>query len=169
MKPSSTITWGKSTDMIAGICRFPRLPCPSTTLHVMLNLTSATSTGVYHTGTSALYVCSLLLWLTTINTTTTYVGVLLLLEKWWKRVVFGCSSSLLHCFSIAAAAAAAVGGAASFCTYSLQNFLFHFPFDEIYRRLIFFTLGRSVSAWIDYSTTKWNRQTRQHQGKRPTW
>ena len=32
----------------------------------------------------------------------------------------------------AAAAAAAVGGAASFCTYSLQNFLFHFPFDEIY-------------------------------------
>ena len=28
----------------------------------------------------------------------------------------------------------------------LQNFLFHFPFDEIYRRLFFFTLGRSVSA-----------------------
>ena len=26
------------------------------------------------------------------------------------------------------------------------NFLFHFPFDEIYRRLLFFTLGRSVSA-----------------------
>ena len=119
--------------MIAGICRFPRLPCPSTTLHVMLNLTSATSTGVYHTGTSALYVCSLLLWLTTNNTTTTYVGILLLLEKWWKRVVFGCSSSLLHCFSTAAAAAAAaaaVGGAASFCTYT--NILFHFPFDEIY-------------------------------------
>ena len=40
--------------------------------------------------------------------------------------------------------------------------------QPIYRRLIFFTLGRSVSAWIDYSTTKWNRQTRQHQGKRPT-
>ena len=33
----------------------------------------------------------------------------------------------------------------------------------------FFTLGRSVSAWIDYSTTKWNRQTRQQEGKRPTW
>ena len=51
----------------------------------------------------------------------------------------------------------------------LQIFLFHFPFDEIHRRLLSFTLGRSVSAWIDYSTTKWNRQTRQHQGKRPTW
>ena len=50
----------------------------------------------------------------------------------------------------------------------IQNFLFHFPFYEIYRRLLFFTLGRSVSAWIDYSTTIWNRQTRQHQGRRPT-
>ena len=53
----------------------------------------------------------------------------------------------------------------------IQNFLFHFPFDEIYRRLLFFTLSRAfcfrVSEWIDY-TTKWNRQTRQHQGKRPT-
>ena len=47
----------------------------------------------------------------------------------------------LHCFSTAAAAAAAVGGAASFCTYSLQNFLFHFPFDEIYRRLFFSLSG----------------------------
>ena len=28
----------------------------------------------------------------------------------------------------------------------IQNFLFHFPFDEIYRRLLVFTLGRSVSA-----------------------
>ena len=28
----------------------------------------------------------------------------------------------------------------------IQKFLFHFPFDEIYRRLLFFTLGRSVSA-----------------------
>ena len=36
----------------------------------------------------------------------------------------------------------------------IQNFLSHFPFDEIYRRLLFFTLGRSVSARIDYSTTK---------------
>ena len=27
--------------MIAGICTFPCLPCPSTKLHVMLNLTSA--------------------------------------------------------------------------------------------------------------------------------
>ena len=35
-----------------------------------------------------------------------------------------------------------------------QNFLFHFPFDEIYRRLLFFTVGRSVSALKDYSTTK---------------
>ena len=58
-KPSNK-TSGKSTDMIAGICTFPRWPCPSTTLHVMLNLTSATSTGgVCHT--AALYVCSLLL------------------------------------------------------------------------------------------------------------
>ena len=67
--------------------------------------------------------------------------------------------SFFFCFSTAAAAAAAAaasaaaaaaaaagGGAASFCTYSLQSFLFHFPFDEIYRRLLFFTLGRSVSA-----------------------
>ena len=28
----------------------------------------------------------------------------------------------------------------------IQHFLFHFPFDEMYRRLFFFTLGRSVSA-----------------------
>ena len=41
----------------------------------------------------------------------------------------------------------------------IQNSLFCFPFDEIYRRLLFFILGRYVSAWIDYSTTKWNRQT----------
>ena len=27
-----------------------------------------------------------------------------------------------------------------------QKILFHFPFDKIYRRLLFFTLGRSVSA-----------------------
>ena len=33
----------------------------------------------------------------------------------------------------------------------IQIFLFHFPFDEIYRRLLFFTLGRSVSASIDYT------------------
>ena len=50
----------------------------------------------------------------------------------------------------------------------IQNFLLHFPFDEIYRPPLVFTLGRSVSAWIDYSTFKWNRQTRQNQGKRPT-
>ena len=41
MKPSNTKTSGKTTDMIAGICTFPRLPCPSTKRHVMLNLTSA--------------------------------------------------------------------------------------------------------------------------------
>ena len=29
----------------------------------------------------------------------------------------------------------------------------------------FFTLGRSFYAWIDYSTTKWNRQTGQNQGR----
>ena len=66
-------------------------------------------------------------------------------EKGWSS---GTPVDVLHCFSTAAAAsaaaAAAVGGAASFCTYT--NFLFHFPFDEIYRRLLFFTLGRSVSA-----------------------
>ena len=48
------------------------------------------------------------------------------------------------------------------------KFSFHSPFDEIYRRLLFFTLGRSISAWIDY-TSKWNRQTQQHEGNRPTW
>ena len=41
---------------------------PSTKLHVMLNLTFATSTGVCNTGTSALSVCNLLLWTTTNNT-----------------------------------------------------------------------------------------------------
>ena len=41
MKPSNTTASGKATDMIAGICTFPRLPCPSTKRHVMLNLTSA--------------------------------------------------------------------------------------------------------------------------------
>ena len=68
-----------------------------------------------------------------------------------KRWSSGAPVHVLHRFSSAAAAAAAavdVGGAASFCTYSLSlpNFIFHFPFDEIYRRLLFFTLGRSVSA-----------------------
>ena len=28
------------------------------------------------------------------------------------------------------------------CAGTYTKFLFHFPFDEIYRRLIFFTLGR---------------------------
>ena len=41
MKPSNTTTSGKATKMIASICTFPRLPCPSTKRHVMLNLTSA--------------------------------------------------------------------------------------------------------------------------------
>ena len=36
----------------------------------------------------------------------------------------------------------------------IQNFILHFPFNEIYRRLLDFILGRSVSALIDYSTTK---------------
>ena len=50
-----------------------------------------------------------------------------------KRWSSGAPVHVLHYFSTAAAAAAAaaaVGGAASFCTYT--NFLFHFPFDEIY-------------------------------------
>ena len=61
MKPSNTTTSVKATDMMAGICTFPRLRCPCTKRHVMLNLTS---TGVCNTGTSARYVCHLLLWLT---------------------------------------------------------------------------------------------------------
>ena len=69
-----------------------------------------------------------------------------------KRWSSGAPVHVLHRFSSAAAAAAAaaaavdVGGAASFCTFSLRKILFHLPFDEIYRRLLFFTLGRSVSA-----------------------
>ena len=39
--------------MIAGICALPRLPCPCTKRHVMLNLTS---TGMCNTATSALCV-----------------------------------------------------------------------------------------------------------------
>ena len=69
-----------------------------------------------------------------------------MMKKWWSS---GAPVHVLHVFSTAAAAAAAaaaLGGAASFCTYSLQSFLLHSPFDEIYRRLLFFTLGRSVSA-----------------------
>ena len=47
MKPSNTTTSVKATDMIAGTCRtFPRLPCPSTKRHVMLNLTSAAAGAV---------------------------------------------------------------------------------------------------------------------------
>ena len=46
-----------------------------------------------------------------------------------KRWSSGAPVHVLHCFSTAAAAAA-VGRAASFCTYT--NFLFHFPFDEIF-------------------------------------
>ena len=61
MKPSTTTTSGKATDKIAGICTFSLLPCPCTKRHVMLNLTSR---GVCNTGTAALYVCNLLLWLT---------------------------------------------------------------------------------------------------------
>ena len=34
----------------------------------------------------------------------------------------------------------------------------------VYRRLLFFTLGRSVSAWIDYSTTKWKMKRTQSAG-----
>ena len=49
---------GKATEMIAGICTFPRLPCPSIKRHVMLNVTS---TEVCNTGSSARYVCNLLL------------------------------------------------------------------------------------------------------------
>ena len=41
MKPSNTTTSGKATDMIAGMCALPPLPCPCTKRHVMLNLTSA--------------------------------------------------------------------------------------------------------------------------------
>ena len=39
MKPSDTTTSGKATDIITGICTFPRLRSPSRK-HVMLNLTS---------------------------------------------------------------------------------------------------------------------------------
>ena len=52
------------------------------------------------------------------------------MKKSWSS---GAPVHVLHHFSTAAAAAAAavdVGGAASVCTYT--NFLFNFPFDEIY-------------------------------------
>ena len=52
----------------------------------------------------------------------------------------GAPVHVLHVFSTAAAAAAAAaagGAAASFCTYSSQKKIFRFPFDEIYRRLLF--------------------------------
>ena len=40
MKPSNTTTSGKATDIIAGICTFPRLRSPFKTRNVMLNVTS---------------------------------------------------------------------------------------------------------------------------------
>ena len=45
MKPSNMTASGKATDMIAGICTFPRLPFPATKRHVMLHLTSAAAAG----------------------------------------------------------------------------------------------------------------------------
>ena len=51
--------------------------------------------------------------------------------------------------------------------YVYQHFLLDFPFVEIYLHLLF-TLGCSFSAWIDNSKTKWNRQTRQNQGRTGT-
>ena len=54
MKPSNTTTSGKATDMIAGICTFPRLPCPSTKRHVMLNLTSAAAAAAAALAVTAL-------------------------------------------------------------------------------------------------------------------
>ena len=54
MQRSNTTTSAKATDMIAGICAFPRLPCPSTKRHVfvMLNLTSAAATALRTAGWS---------------------------------------------------------------------------------------------------------------------
>ena len=59
MKPSNTITSGKATDMYVHslVC----LAHIYKKRHVMLNITS---TGVCNTGTSAMYVFNLLLWLT---------------------------------------------------------------------------------------------------------
>ena len=37
-------------------------------------------------------------------------------------------------------------GPSLLCAGTYTTFLFHFPFDEIYRRLLVFTLRRSVSA-----------------------
>ena len=77
------------------------------------------------------------------------------------------------CFSTAAAAAAAdaaavaVGGPASFCTYTKTSFSFSvwwdLPTSDFFHSRAFCFLVIS----LDYSTTKWNRQTRQHQGNRP--
>ena len=53
MKPSNTTTSGKATDMIAGMCALPPLPCPCTKRHVMLNLTS---TGVCNIGSQHYWV-----------------------------------------------------------------------------------------------------------------
>ena len=54
MKPSNTTTSGKATDMIADICTFPRLPCPSTKRHAMLNLTSAAAAAAAAAAATAL-------------------------------------------------------------------------------------------------------------------
>ena len=72
------------------------------------------------------------------------VGVYSGMMYGYVRYAFRVSASIFisFCFSTAAdddAAAVAVGGAASFCTYTKH--LFHFPFDEIYRRLIFSLSG----------------------------
>ena len=56
----------------------------------------------------------------------------------------------MHKASTPAASATTKGDIHVPGTYTI--FLFHFPFDEIYRRPLFFTLGRSVSELIDYSS-----------------
>ena len=53
MKPSNTTTSGIATGMIAGICTFPRLPCPSTKRNVMLSLTYAAAASAAAAGGGA--------------------------------------------------------------------------------------------------------------------
>ena len=63
--------------------------------------------------------------------------------------MIGCFSkvflSMLEGLEFTPAASATTKGDI-YVTGTNTQFLFHFPFDEIYRRLLFFTLRRSVSA-----------------------
>ena len=74
--------------------------------------------------------------------TPNYVVIMQLFGPCLGFAVLKKNLSLLEVLEFTPAASATTKGVPGMYT----KFSFHFPFDEIYRRLLFFTLGRSVSA-----------------------